>query len=115
LVNTSASEIFLDAADLITIVVPPALPAAMTIGSLYAQVSARIFFFSIVLSFKPDSILPRTHLLPSGHDFTRPRHQGIFSKKGFAQAGATVDYLQWNTGQFLTSCIPGFEVLSPGV
>ena len=38
LANTSASAIFLDAADLITIVVPPALPAAMTIGSLYAQV-----------------------------------------------------------------------------
>ena len=26
------SDIFLDAADLITIVIPPALPAAMTIG-----------------------------------------------------------------------------------
>ena len=32
-----ASDIFLDAADLITIVIPPALPAAMTIGSIYAQ------------------------------------------------------------------------------
>jgi len=30
-------DIFLDAADLITIVIPPALPAAMTIGSIYAQ------------------------------------------------------------------------------
>ena len=30
-------EIALDALDLITIVVPPALPAAMTIGSVYAQ------------------------------------------------------------------------------
>ena len=30
-------EIFLDAADLITIVIPPALPAAITIGSLYAE------------------------------------------------------------------------------
>ena len=33
----TASDIFLDAADLITIVIPPALPAAMTIGSIYAQ------------------------------------------------------------------------------
>lgn len=30
-------DIFLDAADLITIVIPPALPAAITIGSLYAE------------------------------------------------------------------------------
>ena len=30
-------EIFLDAADLITIVIPPALPAAITIGSIYAE------------------------------------------------------------------------------
>ena len=30
-------DIALDALDLITIVVPPALPAAMTIGSIYAQ------------------------------------------------------------------------------
>jgi len=36
--GSTARDIFLDAADLITIVVPPALPAAMTIGSLYAQV-----------------------------------------------------------------------------
>ena len=28
------SDIFLDAADLITIVIPPALPAAMTIGKV---------------------------------------------------------------------------------
>ena len=33
----SIKEIFLDAADLITIVIPPALPAAITIGSLYAE------------------------------------------------------------------------------
>ena len=33
----TVSDIFLDAADLITIVIPPALPAAMTIGSIYAQ------------------------------------------------------------------------------
>ncbi len=32
-----ASDIALDSLDLITIVVPPALPAAMTIGSVYAQ------------------------------------------------------------------------------
>ena len=31
------SEIALESLDLITIVVPPALPAAMTIGSMYAQ------------------------------------------------------------------------------
>jgi cation-transporting ATPase 13A3/4/5 len=30
-------EILLDALDLITIVVPPALPAAMTVGHMYAQ------------------------------------------------------------------------------
>jgi len=36
--GSTATAIFLDAADLITIVVPPALPAAMTMGSLYAQV-----------------------------------------------------------------------------
>ena len=29
------ADIFLDAADLITIVIPPALPAAMTIGNFY--------------------------------------------------------------------------------
>ena len=33
----SFKDIFLAAADLITIVVPPALPAAMTVGSLYAE------------------------------------------------------------------------------
>ncbi|XP_059084646.1 polyamine-transporting ATPase 13A3-like isoform X1 [Tigriopus californicus] len=33
----SIKDIALDALDLITIVVPPALPAAMTIGSIYAQ------------------------------------------------------------------------------
>jgi magnesium-transporting ATPase (P-type) len=37
LAGEDASEIFLDSLDLITIVVPPALPAAMTIGSVYAQ------------------------------------------------------------------------------
>lgn len=31
------SEITLEALDLITIVVPPALPAAMTVGRMYAQ------------------------------------------------------------------------------
>ena len=35
--ETSFKEIFLDAADLITIVIPPALPAAITIGSIYAE------------------------------------------------------------------------------
>lgn len=30
-------EIIVDALDLITIVVPPALPAAMTVGRMYAQ------------------------------------------------------------------------------
>ena len=35
--ETDIASIFLDAADLITIVIPPALPAAMTIGSIYAQ------------------------------------------------------------------------------
>ena len=33
----TVGDIFLDAADLITIVIPPALPAAITIGSIYAQ------------------------------------------------------------------------------
>ena len=37
LAGDSIDEIALDALDLITIVVPPALPAAMTIGSVYAQ------------------------------------------------------------------------------
>ena len=35
--ESSIKDIFLDAADLITIVIPPALPAAITIGSLYAE------------------------------------------------------------------------------
>ena len=35
--ETSFKEIFLDAADLITIVIPPALPAALTVGSLLAE------------------------------------------------------------------------------
>lgn len=35
--EASASEIVLDALDLITIAVPPALPAAMTAGIAYAQ------------------------------------------------------------------------------
>ena len=35
--ESTYSDIALDAFDLITIVVPPALPAAMTIGSIYAQ------------------------------------------------------------------------------
>eukprot|EP00095_Tigriopus_kingsejongensis_P012017 maker-scaffold982_size73714-snap-gene-0.8 protein:Tk12017 transcript:maker-scaffold982_size73714-snap-gene-0.8-mRNA-1 annotation:"cation-transporting atpase 13a3" len=35
--ESTITEIALDALDLITIVVPPALPAAMTIGSIYAQ------------------------------------------------------------------------------
>ncbi len=43
--GSSARDIFLDAADLITIVVPPALPAAMTIGSLYAQASSQKVLF----------------------------------------------------------------------
>ena len=34
--ESTVAEIALDALDLITIVVPPALPAAMTIGSIYA-------------------------------------------------------------------------------
>lgn len=34
----SAGEITLEALDLITITVPPALPAAMTVGRLYAQI-----------------------------------------------------------------------------
>lgn len=33
----SASEIAVEALDLITIAVPPALPAAMTVGRMYAQ------------------------------------------------------------------------------
>lgn len=33
----SASEIIVEALDLITIAVPPALPAAMTVGRMYAQ------------------------------------------------------------------------------
>ena len=37
LAGDKIDEIALDALDLITIVVPPALPAAMTIGSVYAQ------------------------------------------------------------------------------
>lgn len=39
--NTSAGDIALDALDLITIVVPPALPAAMTVGIAYAQARLR--------------------------------------------------------------------------
>ena len=35
--SASFGDILVDALDLITIVVPPALPAAMTIGSIYAQ------------------------------------------------------------------------------
>lgn len=35
--GVSATDIALDALDLITIVVPPALPAAMTVGRMYAQ------------------------------------------------------------------------------
>ncbi len=35
--SSSVTDIIFDALDLITIVVPPALPAAMTIGSVYAQ------------------------------------------------------------------------------
>ncbi len=59
LANVSASAIFLDAADLITIVVPPALPAAMTIGSLYAQVN--IFFLCKI--FQPIIIFLHSYLL----------------------------------------------------
>jgi len=33
----SARDICLEALDLITVVVPPALPAAMTVGRMYAQ------------------------------------------------------------------------------
>ncbi|XP_030755212.1 probable cation-transporting ATPase 13A3 [Sitophilus oryzae] len=36
--GTSARDIIFQALDLITIVVPPALPAAMTVGSFYAQI-----------------------------------------------------------------------------
>lgn len=35
--GVSATDIVLEALDLITIVVPPALPAAMTVGRFYAQ------------------------------------------------------------------------------
>lgn len=33
-----ARDVILEACDLITIVVPPALPAAMTVGRFYAQI-----------------------------------------------------------------------------
>ena len=35
--EAGVKDIFLDAADLITIVIPPALPAAITIGCIYAE------------------------------------------------------------------------------
>lgn len=34
----SASELIIEALDLVTITVPPALPAAMTVGRFYAQI-----------------------------------------------------------------------------
>jgi magnesium-transporting ATPase (P-type) len=35
--NTAACDLVIDTLDLVTIVVPPALPVAMTIGIVYAQ------------------------------------------------------------------------------
>ena len=35
--QTEVSKVILRALDIVTIVVPPALPAAMTVGTVYAQ------------------------------------------------------------------------------